>query len=133
MGMISFSGETSRGPFWKLILSGEKMQTVRRPRKRTIKTGELLHLYWKVRVAPTIKPIHKIGTAVCIEVVRMKYSDFYCDDEFARADGFRDSHELREWFEGSPLTRQYDVIRWRHLIPTMSKKLARANSVEVCE
>ncbi|RLI33186.1 hypothetical protein DRO56_02315 [Candidatus Bathyarchaeota archaeon] len=98
MPAISFSGVTSIGPFWKQILEGRKTQTCRRPRKRPIKEGDRLVLYWKQRIPRNRKPIHLIGVAVCTRVERKKYRDFAFDDQFARRDGFRDSEELRKWF-----------------------------------
>ena len=117
MPMISFSGETSQGPFWKQIQEGKKTQTVRRPRKRPIREGDTLYLYWKVRVPRNKKPIHLIHTAVCTRVRRLIYIEFAFDDAFARRDGFRDIHELHEWF-GDPFLSpgtEYVVIEWELL------------------
>ena len=117
MPAISFSGTTSRGPFWKQIMRGWKTQTCRKPRKNPICAGTILKLYWKQRVPKDKKPIHFIGYAECVNVERMKYRDFAYDDEFARRDGFRDSAELREWF-GDPEIygdNEYDVIRFHFL------------------
>ena len=99
--LISFSGTTSQGSFWKQILEGNKTQTCRKPRKRPIKQGDTLYLYWKCRVPKNKKPIHFIGEAICIKVERKQYGDFSHDDEFARKDGFKDHIELQEWF-GDP-------------------------------
>jgi len=96
MPAISFSGTTSRGPFWKKIIQGLKTQTCRKPRKNPIREGAILKLYWKQRVSRDKKPIHLIGYAECVRVERKKYRDFAYDDEFARRGGFRDSAELRE-------------------------------------
>jgi len=117
MPLISFSGETSQGPFWKQIQEGKKTQTVRRPRKRPIHKGDTLYLYWKVRVPRDKKPIHLIHTAVCTRVRRLIYFRFAFDDAFARRDGFRDHHELHEWF-GNPFLSpetEYVVIEWKLL------------------
>lgn len=110
--MISFSGETQRGPFWKLIQSGEKKQTIRLPRVRPIKPGDKLTLYWKVRVPREKKPIHYIGAYTCIEVVRTTLFQMWDDEENAIADGFKDLEEFREWFEGPEPLREYDIIKW---------------------
>ena len=117
MPLISFSGETSQGPFWKQIQEGKKTQTVRRPRKKPICEGDTLYLYWKVRVPRDKKPIHLIHTAVCTRVRRLTYIEFAFDDAFARRDGFRDIHELHEWF-GNPFLSpgtEYVVIEWELL------------------
>lgn len=117
MPAISFSGTTSRGPFYVLILKREKTQTCRKPRKRPIKKGDKLVLYWKQRVSmkpPNFKPIHKIAVATCVDVERKKYREFAFDDDFARRDGFKDAEEMQEWF-GDPLEyadEEYDVIHF---------------------
>jgi hypothetical protein len=127
--MISFSGETSQGPFWKQIQEGMKTQTVRRPRKRPICEGDTLQLYWKVRVPKDKKPIHLIHTAVCTQVRRLTYIDFAFDDTFATRDGFRDHRELQEWFGNlfHHPRREYDVIEWRLLHSVdIEKKMQQA-------
>jgi len=114
MPLISFSGETYEGPFWKQILERKKTQTCRIPRKRPIKNGDILYLYWKCRQRKDRKPIHFIGQARCTTVERRRYREFAFDDEFAQRDGFHDSLELQEWF-GDPLefaNEEYDVIRF---------------------
>ena len=112
MPAISFSGETSRGSFWQQILDRAKTQTCRTPRKRAIKQGDKLILYWKQRVPATFKPIHRIGIATCVKVERKKYKEFAYDNVFARRDGFEDSNELREWFGDAEDfgNEEYDVI-----------------------
>lgn len=117
MPLISFSGESSLGPFWRLILDGRKTQTCRKPRIRPVKTGDKLRLYWKCRVPKCEKPIHFIGEAVCTGVTRMFYEDFAFNDDFARRDGFSDCFELQSWF-GDPAVygyERYDVICWGEL------------------
>ena len=117
MPMISFSGETSRGAFWDLILRGEKTQTCRIPRKRPLEEKTIAMLYWKVRVRKDKKPIHLIGKALITKIERKKYGEFAFDDEFARRDGFRDHVELQDWF-GDPSIygeEEYDVIHFKLL------------------
>lgn len=112
MPLISFSGETYEGPFWKQILESHKRQTCRTPRKRPIEKGDILYLYWKCRVPKAKKPIHFIGEAVCTNVEHLRYREFAHDEAFARRDGFHDSKELQEWF-GDPEIwghTEYDVI-----------------------
>ena len=112
MPAISFSGSPIRGPFYDLILSGEKTQTVRKPRKRPIKVGDLLSLYWKQRMPAINKPIHFIGKAKCIYVETLPYFAFMDDAEFARRDGFEDEAELQNWFDAKE-TEEYTVITFR--------------------
>ena len=111
---ISFSGEGSRGPLWKLILNREKTQTVRRPRKRPIHAGDLLKLYWKQRTPIDKKDIHLIGVAECTKVERLLYRQFAFDEGFARADGFENSSELRSWFGFVELhgNEEFDVLHF---------------------
>jgi len=113
--LISFSGETSEGPFWKQILEGRKTQTCRKPRKHPIKNGDVLYLYWKCRQSKDKKPIHFIGKAICTNVERKRYREFAWDYDFARRDGFSDPLELQEWF-GDPEEygeEEYDVISFK--------------------
>jgi len=115
--MISFSGETSRGAFWDLILKGEKTQTCRIPRKRPLEEKTIAMLYWKVRVRKDKKPIHFIGKALITKIERKKYREFAFDDEFAWRDGFKDNQELQDWF-GNPSVygeKEYDVIHFKLL------------------
>lgn len=117
MPLLSFSGCPSRGCFYRLILNQEKDQTVRRPRKNPIKVGDILYLYWKVRTPIINKEIHRIGTAKCTSVEKKTYSQFYRDYDFARADGFEDCEELREWFGDVGPLEVFDIIQWGELIP----------------
>ena len=100
MPALSFSGEPERGPFWKLIISGEKEQTVRKPRKRPIKEGDLLKLYWKQRVPQDQKPIHYIGSAICTQIETLPKYAFMHSEAFARKDGFEDEGELEKLLLG---------------------------------
>jgi hypothetical protein len=112
---ISFSELEGIEPFWKLILRRQKTRTVRKPRKRPIKSGDILYLYWKQRVPKNKKPIHLIATAKCTKVERLQYKDFAYDDAFSRADGFKDHKQLQELF-GPPEklgSVEYDVIHWK--------------------
>ena len=114
MAGISFSGTTRLGPFWKQVGLKEKNQTVREPRKRKIKEGETLYLYWKMRVPIHEKPVHKIGEATCTRVDQVQYKDFCEDLAFARKDGFSSLREMHRWF-GDPReygSTEYEVIQW---------------------
>lgn len=105
------------GPFWELIRKGIKTRTCRRPRKkRPIKEGDILYLYWKQRLSRKFKEKrgepHQIAVARCMRVRRMQYRDFAFDDDFARKEGFADSAELRKLFGRIAFldTLWYDVI-----------------------
>ncbi len=95
---ISFSGTTLRGPFWDLIIKGEKTQTIRKPRKRPFKVGDTLYLYWKMRQPKDKKPVHLIAEAPCISVRHITLRDLWNNHENARADGFASIYEFRDWF-----------------------------------
>jgi len=93
------------------ILSGEKRQTIRRARKRAIKVGDTLYLYWKLRT----KECQLLTVATCMEALRLKYADFCCDEEIAKRDGFENSEELRKWFTKKHNPKPddlFDIIRW---------------------
>ena len=98
-------------------MEGKKTQTCRQPRKRPIKQGDKLKLYWKQRVSPDKKPIHLIGVAVCVKVERLKYVEFFDDNRFAWRDGFRDAYEMQEWFGNVLLygEMEYDIIHFKLL------------------
>jgi len=127
MPALSFSGTTSQGAFWQQILEGKKTQTCRQPRKRPIKQGDKLKLYWKQRVPKSKKPIHLIGVAVCVKVERLKYLEFFDDDKFARRDGFRDADEMHDWFGDVWLNgdMEYDVIHFRLIEKLDPEELAK--------
>jgi len=115
MPAISFSGTTSMGPFWSLILEGIKTQTCRTPRRNPVKQGDKLFLYWKQRTSKKKKPIHRIAVAVCTSVKRLSYIEFAFDNAFAHRDGFANFKEMQEWF-GEPFIRghfMYDVISFK--------------------
>ncbi len=115
MPLLSFSGTTKVGTFYQLILNRTKTQTCRLPRKRPIKKGDRLFMYWKVRVPKHKKPIHFICEKKCSTITTLRYKDFAFNNVFARRDGFVDCNELQEWF-GEPYTygeEIYDVIEFK--------------------
>lgn len=132
MPLVSFSGKPEGlPPFWLQILQGRKTQTCRKPRKRPIRKGDKLFLYWKCRVSPSYvyingerKPVHKIGEAVRVnEPNETPYEDFAFDDEFAKVDGFKDHNQLQLWFGmpiGQILEEEWDVIKFELKTQSMS-------------
>jgi len=93
------------------IISGEKRQTIRKPRKRPIKVGDTLYLYWHLRQ----KDCELLQVVKCKEVITMKYKDFAYDDDIAKRDGFKNSEEMRKWFEKIHKPKPEDsfvIIRW---------------------
>ena len=81
MPVLSFSVETGRGPLYLLIQTGQKMQTIRKPKKRPWKVGDELSLYWKQRTSPEKKMIHLIGTATLKSCTRMRAEDIWNDPD----------------------------------------------------
>jgi len=114
MKVLSFSGITTLGPFWKLIQEGLKDQTIRKPRKRPIQEGDRLVLYWKQRTPIHMKEVHLIGYADCIETFQLEYRQFAYDNTIARRDGLAHSREFRAWFGFPSLHGEeiFDIIRW---------------------
>lgn len=69
------------------LLSGEKCQTVRKPRKRPLKVGDVLKVYWKQRT----KECEFLGVTKIVKIVRKRIDDFTEDD--ATKDGFEPTCE----------------------------------------
>ena len=127
---ISFSGKTSRGPFYELILKGEKVLTTRYPRlKGRIEAGDLVNLYWKQRQPMLFiatpgnmhysKPIHKIGEAYVVNVSRVfnLLDAILTIPDYIRGEGFRDLAELHGYWGTNTVTATQtgplDVIRFK--------------------
>lgn len=68
--------------FKEKLLSGEKCQTIRRPRKRGLKVGDRLYVYWRLRT----KECQKLGESVITNIVTKKVKEFTERD--AVKDGF---------------------------------------------
>lgn len=100
---ISFSGESSRGKFYELILRGEKFLTTRYPRVRgQIQAGDVANLYWKQRTPIKDKPIHLIGKAHILHVFRMPslLDAILRISDYMKGEGFADLNELVEYWTG---------------------------------
>jgi len=99
--------------FAEPVENGTKRQTIRRRRKRPIRTGDRLALYTGMRT----KNCRKLREAKCKHTFGVCIRDggvdtFRADgrwneawwigspkaDDFARKDGFRNARELVEWF-----------------------------------
>lgn len=126
MGALNFKEE-----FAGLVERGEKTQTIRRVRETPIKVGDTLQLLTGQRT----KACRKLGVGMVEEVSAVRLTadgvDAYItplwqlmrmtpektenvtEEEFAKADGFKDWLEMRDWFE-----KQYGLpfegvlIRW---------------------
>lgn len=88
MVTISFS------VFKEKILTNQKRQTIRKPRKHPIKVGDKLQLYWKLR----IKETEFLREVVCKEILYVKFSDIKFDEEIAKNDGFENAITMRSLF-----------------------------------
>jgi hypothetical protein len=95
------------------ILTGKKCQTIRKPRKRAFKIGDILNLYWKIRTKNT----QHLFDAPLTKLTRIKFMDF--STELALKDGFKNLQEMRAWFlkthgdyMDSAEYRGFDVIEW---------------------
>lgn len=64
------------------LVSGEKCQTIRKPRKRPLKLGDVLHVYWMLRT----KECEKLGVSKIIKIKRKTAWGFTQED--AVKDGF---------------------------------------------
>ena len=123
---LSFSDPTLK----EKVLDGSKRQTIRPLRKRPIKVGDILFLFYKQRT----EECKSLGLAVCTEVFKVKFSgDRYITNvrkvhsrgatgglrferELARRDGFSNTAWMFEWFHeryGKKLFKlTFQVIRW---------------------
>lgn len=127
MSSLTFNEE-----FAGAVESGAKTQTIRRVRETPIKVGDTLQLYTGHHVLPCRQQIG-VGVVREISAVRLsadgvdayvtplwqlmrmppEQSEDVTEGEFAKADGFKDWPEMRDWFE-----RQYGLpfegvlIRW---------------------
>ena len=96
-GAVSFTGKTLEGPFDEQILAGRKTQTIRVPRidgRPHVKVGYTTKLYWKMRT----KLSRIIGYGEITAYEKLTLLDMWFDEENAKADGFKDLEEFRDWF-----------------------------------
>lgn len=104
--------------FREKIENGSKRQTIRLPRKRPIKVGDKLYLYWKMRTK-SCRPIlvkSKTEPPICTVSYSLTWSEIWDHaDYMARLDGFDSRATFLAFFEQhyhpEPDTL-FDVIRW---------------------
>jgi hypothetical protein len=82
----------------------EKRQTIRRKRKRSIQPGDVLNLYTGLRTKKS-RFLKGVGCE-SVDLVTILEDNVHCTammpgglDAFARADGFGDWAEMRDWFK----------------------------------
>ena len=122
---ISFSGETSRGPFFKLILRGAKVLTTRYPRLRgRIEAGDIVNLYWNQRTPAKDKPIHLIGKAYVEHVYHVPnlLEAILTIPDYFWKEGFETERELLDYWGVDSVTvaqtGPLDVIKFKLKVET---------------
>lgn len=94
------------------VRTSEKRQTIRPARKRPVKVGDTLYLYWHLRQ----KDCELLKVAECTETFRLPWAMIAGRYTLAVADGFKNPEEMRKWFYGKygeiGPTKLFDVIRW---------------------
>jgi hypothetical protein len=96
------------------VRDGTKRQTIRRHRhrKRPIKVGDKLYLYWHLGR----KDCHLLRVERCTATFTKPWGAIRLSEEIAERDGFQSCAEMREWFRKncySPDDNEiFDVIRW---------------------
>jgi len=96
--------------FTEKVRSGEKRQTIRKPRKRTPRVGQTAYLYRGMRT----KDCEKLGEAKITDVEFRKWGDMKNDRELAIRDGFDGLSAFREWFQryDPDDDTEFMIVRW---------------------
>jgi hypothetical protein len=98
--------------FHNEVKNGKKRQTIRKQRKRPIKVGGTLYLYWHLRR----KDCHLLRKAKFVETFTKPWDFLKVSEDIAKRDGFGSSKEMREWFNSTQDLlddkEMFDVIRW---------------------
>lgn len=115
-----------KAQFADKILSGEKKQTIRLPRKREIKVGDELHLYTGLRT----KKCKLLKKVVCKKIINIEiqktgigYKTSDMDNAelsvldflnaFAIADGFKNTKDFFKFFaDNYSLPQDFILIKW---------------------
>lgn len=71
------------------LANGSKLQTIRKQRKKPIKVGDILIVYWDLRT----KSCMKIGEAKVTKIIRKRFKDITYED--AVRDGFQCLQDFR--------------------------------------
>lgn len=123
MPALSFSCKNKK----EELIEKKCSQTIRPPRKNQIEEGDQLHIYWKQRVSPKKKDIHKIGEGTVIETHKIRMAGHFVEGsilkeesikEIAEKDGFDNELEFKKWFDNrydlEPFSRprSFRIIRW---------------------
>lgn len=115
MPALSFS------TFYDKLISGEKQQTIRRPRKRPLKVGDKLYIYWKQRTPNR----EFLGIAEVTNIRRVLLGEV--TEREAVLDGFSSVKDLIQGFQSvygeSVEIMAFDIInfKWLEQKPTVEK------------
>jgi len=95
------------------ILRGEKQTTIREPRKREWKDGDILNLFWGLRT----EFCYRLFDVPLERIERIKLNDL--TEEIALADGFTSLDECLSWFKNthtkyieSDKYKGFDRLHW---------------------
>jgi len=94
------------------VRDGTKRQTIRRYRKRPVKVGDTLYLYWHLRQ----RDCHLLRVEKCVETFTEPWGKLKVSEEVAKRDGFKSPAEMLEWINEThhlPDDEElFDIIRW---------------------
>jgi hypothetical protein len=103
------------------VESGEKRQTIRRPRKRRTRLGDALYLYTGMRTkycrklrtetCKSVIPISIQANGIYVGLCRRKLSMAECK-KIAIADGFESLSDFMDFFESQGLPYHGELIKW---------------------
>ena len=110
-----------KAQFAELVASGKKTQTIRPPRKRPTKPGDVLYLYTGMRT----KNCRKLKQAICKSVNHLKidknlnvsidgrHLSFIEKNLLIKADGFQNENDFDAFFYTNYLLpREFELIKW---------------------
>ena len=99
------------------LLDGSKTQTIRKPRKRPLKVGDKLYIYWKLRT----KNCRKLGEGIVTGIVTKPIIKITEEDAFK--DGFEGVgystarnqllSAFAEMYPNIGLGTPFDIIMWK--------------------
>ena len=89
------------------LLDGTKCQTIRKLRKRPVKVGDKIIVYWNQRS----KNNEILGITECIEEKAIDLKDVTLED--AEADGFCGRQHLWDWFNAHYSTDEVLYGKWQ--------------------
>ena len=77
------------------VITGKKTRTIRKAWKTPLKVGDRLYCYWNL----VSKEKMKIFEALVIDVENISFEQIKDDDDLARKEGFKDSHDMLREFK----------------------------------